>query len=73
MIIHQRNPPSNEGSNEESNKESNASQLDPKEPDSHIDEGGHAYNTFYIVDDGTCRVSVFNVYFETKGYVTIRK
>ncbi|KAA6364368.1 MAG: hypothetical protein EZS28_040106 [Streblomastix strix] len=26
-----------------------------------------AYNTFYIVDDGTCRVCVFNLYFESKG------
>ncbi|KAA6399559.1 MAG: hypothetical protein EZS28_004913 [Streblomastix strix] len=26
-----------------------------------------AYNTFYIVDDGTCRVCVFNRYFESKG------
>ncbi|KAA6364829.1 MAG: hypothetical protein EZS28_039644, partial [Streblomastix strix] len=25
------------------------------------------YNTFYIVDDGTCRVCVFNLYFESKG------
>ncbi|KAA6365704.1 MAG: hypothetical protein EZS28_038768 [Streblomastix strix] len=26
-----------------------------------------AYNTFYIVDDGTSRVCVFNLYFESKG------
>ncbi|KAA6400339.1 MAG: hypothetical protein EZS28_004129, partial [Streblomastix strix] len=26
-----------------------------------------AYNTFYIVDDGICRVCVFNLYFESKG------
>ncbi|KAA6386400.1 MAG: hypothetical protein EZS28_018074 [Streblomastix strix] len=26
-----------------------------------------AYNTFYIVDDVTCRVCVFNLYFESKG------
>ncbi|KAA6364615.1 MAG: hypothetical protein EZS28_039857 [Streblomastix strix] len=26
-----------------------------------------AYNTFYIIDDGTCRVCVFNLYFESKG------
>ncbi|KAA6397553.1 MAG: hypothetical protein EZS28_006922 [Streblomastix strix] len=26
-----------------------------------------AYNTFYIGDDGTCRVCVFNLYFESKG------
>ncbi|KAA6404468.1 MAG: hypothetical protein EZS28_000019 [Streblomastix strix] len=32
-----------------------------------FDQGGHAYNTFYIVDDGTCKVCVFNLYFETKG------
>ncbi|KAA6374430.1 MAG: hypothetical protein EZS28_030042 [Streblomastix strix] len=25
-----------------------------------------AYNTFYIVDDGTCKVCVFNQYFESK-------
>ncbi|KAA6364001.1 MAG: hypothetical protein EZS28_040473 [Streblomastix strix] len=25
-----------------------------------------AYNTFYIVDDGTCRACVFNLYFEQK-------
>ncbi|KAA6377682.1 MAG: hypothetical protein EZS28_026789, partial [Streblomastix strix] len=52
------------------NEEPNASPLDPKEPDSHIDEGGRAYNTFYIVNDGTCRVCVFNLYFETKGQAT---
>ncbi|KAA6356617.1 MAG: hypothetical protein EZS28_047856, partial [Streblomastix strix] len=94
----------NPTSNVESNEEPNASPLDPKEPDSHIDEviikhdkllssssqpiyaitnvfnqiqliapfdqGGHAYNTFYIVDDGTCKVCVFNLYFETKGQAT---
>ncbi|KAA6400547.1 MAG: hypothetical protein EZS28_003926 [Streblomastix strix] len=32
-----------------------------------FDQGGHAYNTFYIVDDETCKVCVFNLYFETKG------
>ncbi|KAA6368852.1 MAG: hypothetical protein EZS28_035620 [Streblomastix strix] len=26
-----------------------------------------AYNTFYIVDDGTCRICVFNLHFESKG------
>ncbi|KAA6392981.1 MAG: hypothetical protein EZS28_011492 [Streblomastix strix] len=26
----------------------------------------HAYNSFYIVDDGTCRVCIFNLYFESK-------
>ncbi|KAA6391229.1 MAG: hypothetical protein EZS28_013244 [Streblomastix strix] len=31
-----------------------------------FDHGGHAYNTYYIVDDGTCKVCVFNLYFETK-------
>ncbi|KAA6327125.1 MAG: hypothetical protein EZS28_053854, partial [Streblomastix strix] len=85
-------------------EEPNASPLDPKEPDSHIDEviikhdgklvsspipiytitnvfnqiqliapfdqGGRAYNTYYIVDDGTCKVCVFNLYFETKGQAT---
>ncbi|KAA6353034.1 MAG: hypothetical protein EZS28_051439 [Streblomastix strix] len=90
--------------NPTSNEEPNASPLDPKEPDSHIDEviikhdklltspsqpiytitnefnkiqliapfdqGGHAYNTYYIVDDGTCKVCVFNLYFETKGQAT---
>ncbi|KAA6384203.1 MAG: hypothetical protein EZS28_020270 [Streblomastix strix] len=90
--------------NPTSNEESNALPLDPKEPDSHIDEiiikhdgklaasslptytitsvfnqiqliapfdqGGHAYNTFYIVDDGTCKVCVFNLYFETKEQAT---
>ncbi|KAA6384980.1 MAG: hypothetical protein EZS28_019492 [Streblomastix strix] len=45
-------------------------QLDPKEPDSHIDESGRAYITYYIVDDGTCKVCVFNLYFETKGQAT---
>ncbi|KAA6372512.1 MAG: hypothetical protein EZS28_031961, partial [Streblomastix strix] len=52
------------------NEDPNASPLDPKEPDSHIDEGGRAYNTYYIVDDGTCKVCVFNLYFETKGQAT---
>ncbi|KAA6356492.1 MAG: hypothetical protein EZS28_047981, partial [Streblomastix strix] len=86
------------------NEEPNASPLNPKEPDSHIDEviikhdgklvsspisiytitnvfnqiqliapfdrGGRAYNTYYIVDDGTCKVCVFNLYFETKGQAT---
>ncbi|KAA6357522.1 MAG: hypothetical protein EZS28_046950, partial [Streblomastix strix] len=37
------------------NEEPNASPLDLKESDSHIDEGGHALNTYYIVDDGTCK------------------
>ncbi|KAA6363582.1 MAG: hypothetical protein EZS28_040891, partial [Streblomastix strix] len=93
----------NPTSNEEANEEPNASPLNPKEPDSHIDEviikhdgklaqsqqiftitnvfnqiqliapfnqGGHALNTFYIVDDGTCKVCVFNLYFETKGRET---
>ncbi|KAA6391056.1 MAG: hypothetical protein EZS28_013422, partial [Streblomastix strix] len=32
-----------------------------------FDQGGHALNTYYIVDDGTCKVCVFNLYFETKG------
>ncbi|KAA6362855.1 MAG: hypothetical protein EZS28_041618, partial [Streblomastix strix] len=87
--------------NPTSNEEPNATPLDPKEPDSHIDEviikhegklasspipiftitnafnqiqlyapfdqGGRNYNTYYIVDDGTCKVCVFNIYFETKG------
>ncbi|KAA6399673.1 MAG: hypothetical protein EZS28_004806 [Streblomastix strix] len=35
-----------------------------------FDYGGHAYNTYYIVDDGTCKVCVFNLYFETKGQAT---
>ncbi|KAA6375633.1 MAG: hypothetical protein EZS28_028838 [Streblomastix strix] len=82
-------------------KKPNASPLDPKEPDSHIDEliikhdgklvssslpiytitnvfnqiqliapfdqGVHAYNTFYIVDDKICKVCVFNLCFEIKG------
>ncbi|KAA6354747.1 MAG: hypothetical protein EZS28_049726 [Streblomastix strix] len=43
-----------------------------EEPESHIDEviikheKQIAYNTFYIVDDGTCRLCVFNLYFESK-------
>ncbi|KAA6386722.1 MAG: hypothetical protein EZS28_017752 [Streblomastix strix] len=91
-------------SNEVSDEEANASQLKPKEADSHIvvviikydrkfassslaiyiisnmfnqiqlispfDQGNHAYNTYYIVDDGICRVCVFNLYFETKGQAT---
>ncbi|KAA6313358.1 MAG: hypothetical protein EZS28_055766, partial [Streblomastix strix] len=32
-----------------------------------FDYGGHAYNTYYIIDDGTCKVCVFTLYFETKG------
>ncbi|KAA6358366.1 MAG: hypothetical protein EZS28_046107, partial [Streblomastix strix] len=32
-----------------------------------FNQGGHALNTYYIVDDGTCKVCVFNIYFETKG------
>ncbi|KAA6359296.1 MAG: hypothetical protein EZS28_045177, partial [Streblomastix strix] len=90
--------------NQTLNEEPNASPLDPKKPDSHIDEviinhdgklvaspipiytitnvfnqiqriapfdqGGRAYNTYYIVDDGTCKVCVFNLYFETKGQAT---
>ncbi|KAA6391608.1 MAG: hypothetical protein EZS28_012868 [Streblomastix strix] len=36
-----------------------------------FDQGGHAYNTYYIVDDGTCKVRVFNLYFETKGLASI--
>ncbi|KAA6314998.1 MAG: hypothetical protein EZS28_055488, partial [Streblomastix strix] len=81
-----------------------ASPLDPKEPDSLIDEviikydkqlasssqpiytitnvfnqiqliapfdqGGRAYNTYYVVDDETCKVCVFNLYFETKVQAT---
>ncbi|KAA6391087.1 MAG: hypothetical protein EZS28_013383, partial [Streblomastix strix] len=35
-----------------------------------FDLGGHAYNTYYIDDDGTCKVCVFNLYFETKGYAS---
>ncbi|KAA6362328.1 MAG: hypothetical protein EZS28_042144, partial [Streblomastix strix] len=35
-----------------------------------FDQSGHAYNTYYIVDDGTCKVCVFNLYFETKGQAT---
>ncbi|KAA6369460.1 MAG: hypothetical protein EZS28_035013 [Streblomastix strix] len=35
-----------------------------------FDQGGHAYNTNYIVDDGTCKVCVFNLYFETKRQAT---
>ncbi|KAA6390800.1 MAG: hypothetical protein EZS28_013675 [Streblomastix strix] len=31
---------------------------------------GHAYNSFYVVDDWTCKVRVFNQYFETKGQTT---
>ncbi|KAA6370436.1 MAG: hypothetical protein EZS28_034037 [Streblomastix strix] len=32
-----------------------------------FNQGGHAYNTYYIVDDGTYNECVFNLYFETKG------
>ncbi|KAA6390510.1 MAG: hypothetical protein EZS28_013962 [Streblomastix strix] len=32
-----------------------------------FDQGGHAYKTYYIVDDGICKVCVFNLFFETKG------
>ncbi|KAA6351895.1 MAG: hypothetical protein EZS28_051826, partial [Streblomastix strix] len=32
-----------------------------------FNQGGHALNTYYIVDDGTCKVCVFNLYFESKG------
>ncbi|KAA6370974.1 MAG: hypothetical protein EZS28_033498 [Streblomastix strix] len=86
--------------NPTSNEEPNATPLDPKEPNSQIDEviikhdgklsqslsiftitnvfnqiqlyapfdqGGRNYNTYYIVDDGTCNVCAFNIYFETKG------
>ncbi|KAA6382403.1 MAG: hypothetical protein EZS28_022071 [Streblomastix strix] len=60
------NPPSNE----ESNQDSNALPSDPKKLDSHIDEGSYANNTFYTFDDGTCKVCVFNLYFETKGQAT---
>ncbi|KAA6383527.1 MAG: hypothetical protein EZS28_020948 [Streblomastix strix] len=35
-----------------------------------FDQSGHAYNTYYIVDDGSCKVCVFNLYFETKAYAT---
>ncbi|KAA6380505.1 MAG: hypothetical protein EZS28_023968 [Streblomastix strix] len=31
-----------------------------------FDQGGHAYKTYYIIDDGTCKVCIFNLYFETK-------
>ncbi|KAA6388736.1 MAG: hypothetical protein EZS28_015734, partial [Streblomastix strix] len=31
---------------------------------------GHAYNTYYIVDDWTCKVCVFNLYFKAKGQLT---
>ncbi|KAA6393571.1 MAG: hypothetical protein EZS28_010903 [Streblomastix strix] len=36
-----------------------------------FNQGRHAYNTYYIVDDGTCKVCVFNLYFETKGIATV--
>ncbi|KAA6356021.1 MAG: hypothetical protein EZS28_048452, partial [Streblomastix strix] len=51
----------------------NNNEASNEEPESHIDEviikheKQLAYNTFYIVDDGTCRVCVFNLYFESKG------
>ncbi|KAA6393094.1 MAG: hypothetical protein EZS28_011380 [Streblomastix strix] len=35
-----------------------------------FDQAGYAYNTYYIVDDGTCKVCVFNLYFETKVQAT---
>ncbi|KAA6360738.1 MAG: hypothetical protein EZS28_043736 [Streblomastix strix] len=35
-----------------------------------FDYGGHDYNTFYIVDDGTCKICVLNLYFETKRQAT---
>ncbi|KAA6401962.1 MAG: hypothetical protein EZS28_002506 [Streblomastix strix] len=50
-----------------------SNEVASEEPESHIDEviikheQKIAYNTFYIVDDGTCRVCVFNLYFESKG------
>ncbi|KAA6392029.1 MAG: hypothetical protein EZS28_012445 [Streblomastix strix] len=31
-----------------------------------FDQVGHVNNTYYIVDDGTCKICVFNQYFETK-------
>ncbi|KAA6377661.1 MAG: hypothetical protein EZS28_026809 [Streblomastix strix] len=31
-----------------------------------FNQGGHAYNMYYIVDDETCNVCVFNLYFDTK-------
>ncbi|KAA6398927.1 MAG: hypothetical protein EZS28_005547 [Streblomastix strix] len=31
-----------------------------------FDQGGRAYNMVYIVDDGTCRIYAFNLYFESK-------
>ncbi|KAA6359136.1 MAG: hypothetical protein EZS28_045337, partial [Streblomastix strix] len=51
--------------NPTSNEEPNASPTDPNEPDSHIDE-------VIIKHDGklTCKVCVFNLYFETKGQAT---
>ncbi|KAA6365376.1 MAG: hypothetical protein EZS28_039097 [Streblomastix strix] len=54
-------------------KSTNTNELAPEDVESHIDEviikheKQIAYNTFYIVDDGTCRVCVFNQYFESKG------
>ncbi|KAA6365147.1 MAG: hypothetical protein EZS28_039327 [Streblomastix strix] len=42
-------------------------QIQPIAP---LDQGGHNNNTFYIVHDETCRVCVFNLYFETKGQTT---
>ncbi|KAA6391042.1 MAG: hypothetical protein EZS28_013430 [Streblomastix strix] len=44
----------------------------PNEAESHIDEviikheKQIAYNTFYIVDVGTCRICIFNLCFESK-------
>ncbi|KAA6356232.1 MAG: hypothetical protein EZS28_048241, partial [Streblomastix strix] len=35
-----------------------------------FDQGGHDYNTFYIVDYGTCKICVLNLYFETKRQAT---
>ncbi|KAA6372657.1 MAG: hypothetical protein EZS28_031817 [Streblomastix strix] len=69
ILDNYKNPTSNEEPNA-SPLDPNASPLNPQEPDSHIDEGGHAYNIFYIVDDGSCKVCVFNLYFETKGQAT---
>ncbi|KAA6368787.1 MAG: hypothetical protein EZS28_035685 [Streblomastix strix] len=35
-----------------------------------FDLDGHAYNTFYIIDDLTCKACAFNLYFETKVSAT---
>ncbi|KAA6379720.1 MAG: hypothetical protein EZS28_024753 [Streblomastix strix] len=35
-----------------------------------FNQHGHVYNTYYIVDDGTCKVCVFNQYFETQRQAT---